>query len=146
MKINIPGAHSVANPTVVGTLLYGGSSFLRNQTPGSAPDPQRPDLIVNEARPWATRFWYFDLGGSGVPSAWRFVERQRATVSCSLVQNPQVEVPDSALQITAFAERAVAASNWTLLLFSKESNQTKLNIDEMNDIEIYFYHRAKDRQ
>ena len=53
--------------------------------------------------------------------------------------------PASVEQIDVFREKSVAASNWQLIIFTKEGGQTRLKIDELDDIELFFFHLAKDR-
>ncbi len=152
MKIRLPGTHNPnRNRTfITGSLTYAGTSYLRNEAPGQR-SLTRPDRLVDERTPYSTRYWYFSTARpGGRPAAWQFREALSAPgVQMWLTGDPrlegslnQVDVLPSVQQIDAFKERSVAASNWRLILPTSDLGQTLLSIDELDDIEFYFYHYA----
>jgi hypothetical protein len=155
MKINVPGEHTCSNPTVAATLSYGGTSFVRNPNPGihSADDPTTPedearaDRVVDEMTAWSTRFFYYDPGrpfaNPPIPPRWRFKDAQTAVVNLNLCHH--VEQPESVTRIEVFKERSVAATEWRLVIDTIDDGEVVFDPDEAEDIEILFYHTAKDR-
>jgi hypothetical protein len=112
--------------------------FLRNPEPGML-DPANPAFIADEMTSWSTRHW-FTLGGN----VWQFREALSVPVTMTLADDPRV--PPSAGEITAFRERSVAATQWRLLIPIEDLGQPVLDLDELHDIELYFFHRAVARQ
>jgi len=159
MKIRLPGNHTTFNNVINGSLTYGGSSFIRNEQPGT-PDPTRADRVINEFTEYSTRYWY-RVGQqtetlpevTGLPDVWRFREslswpsaQMRKDAGPRLEgseQNP--DVLPSVLQIDAFRERSVAATDWQMIIPTRDLGTTILNIDQLDDVEIYFYHYAVGR-
>jgi hypothetical protein len=152
MKIRLPGTHNPnRNRTfITGSLTYAGTSYLRNEAPGRR-SVSRPDRLLDEWTPYTTRYWYFSTARTGGrPAAWQFREALSAPgVQMWLTRDPrlegspaQIDVLPSVQQIDAFKERSVAASNWRLILPTSDLGETLLDIDELDDIEIYFYHYA----
>lgn len=135
LRINLPGSHPTNQTDVTAELRYGGISYIRNPHPAPY-DPNRPDRLPNEWTSYSTRFWYKD------GPDWRFSEAQRANIILTLSQNPRV--PPSVHEIDAFAERSVAASRWTLLI--PIQGNSKVDIENMDDVEIEFSHQAFTRQ
>ena len=56
-----------------------------------------------------------------------------------------LEIPIG-LQINTFKERSVATSRWQLNLPTRDGPTTYLRVSELDDIEIFFYHYASDRE
>ncbi len=158
MVIRIPGQHTTTNytqwDTLSGALGYGGSSYIRNKYPGT-PAPGRPDRLVDEMTAYSSRWWYETSDG------WRFREIRTNSVSmlkASLgvprpVHDFPSDIPDremsqDALIINTFRERSVATSRWILRIPTWHPSipgiQT-LRINELNDVEIYFYHWSYER-
>lgn len=158
MVIRLPGQHTTTNytqwDTLSGALGYGGSSYIRNKDAGT-PAAGRPDRLVNEMTAYSTKWWY------ETPEGWRFREVRTNTVSM-LKANPAAarqehdfpgDIPDRlathALIINTFRERSVAASRWILRIPTRHPSipgvQT-LRIEELNDVEIYFYHWSYERK
>ncbi len=157
MIIRLPGHHTTTNytqwDTLLGTLGYGGSSYLRNESAGS-PAPGRPDRLVNEMTAYSTKWWYETANG------WRFREIRTNGVSM-LKADPSVsrgdhdfpsDIPDrlatGALIINTFRERSVATSRWILSIPTRHPTipgREVLRINELDDIEIYFYHWSYER-
>lgn len=135
MKINLPGSHPTNQVSLGGNLRYGGSSYIRNQFPGSF-NPQRRDRLENELTAYSSRYWFFGGG------KWQFTEAQSGSVTMTLSQNSQT--PPSVQQIDLFAERSVAASRWQLLI--PIQGVQFVNISNLNDVEIQFYHEFFTRQ
>lgn len=155
MKIRLPGNHNPnRNRTfITGSLTYAGTSYLRNQAPGQ-PSAARGDRLIDEWTSYSTRYWYFSTARpDGRPPAWQFREALTAsgvqmwlTGDQRLEGSPgQVDVLPSVQQIDVFRERSVAASNWRLIIPVTDLGQTLLSLDELDDIEIYFYHYAVSR-
>jgi len=49
-------------------------------------------------------------------------------------------------QIDVFKERSVATTGWTLLIPTMDFSQPVLDINALDDVELYFYHYAVSRQ
>ncbi len=133
MKINLPGAHTTGQTMLTGFMRYGGVSYVRTQDMGTIPDPQRPDLVEGEMTAWPSRYWYFHQASD----AWRYNEGLSAPVQMQLSYNPGQE--PTVAQIAVFKERSVATTGWQLVIPTLDPTPV-LNIDELNDIEILFYH------
>ena len=159
MKIRLPGNHTTFNNVINGSLTYGGTSFIRNEQPGTI-DPTRADRVVNEFTEYSTRFWYRVgqqtetlPGVSNLPDVWRFREalswpsaqmrKDSGPRQEGSAQNP--DVLPSVLQIDAFRERSVAATDWQMIIPTTDLGTPILNIDQLDDVEIYFYHYAVGR-
>lgn len=138
LKIALPGRHSLGNSQILGNLTYGGTSFIRDWDAGVA-IPTSPDHVVGEMTAYPTRYWFFH-----VPSgSWRFTEGLSAPVQMQLAQDPRI--PPGVNEINVFKERSVAATGWKLNIPTLDLGQQILNLDELDDIELYFYHRAAPR-
>jgi hypothetical protein len=159
LKIRLPGNHTTSPNPLVGSLSYGGSSFIRNEQVGTA-DPLRPDRVRNEFTEFSTRYWYRAgqqmqslPGVTGLPDVWRF--REAFTWDSAQMYKDsgprldgaagQFNFPPSVLEIDAFRERSVAATDWRLTIPVRDFGSTVLNIDQLEDVEIYFYHYVVQR-
>ncbi|HVR35511.1 MAG TPA: hypothetical protein VMS21_06625 [Methylomirabilota bacterium] len=139
LKINLPGDHTLGRSQLSGELSYGGSSFIRNFDVG-IPDPDRADRIRDELTAFSTRFWFFHA-----PSGtWRFNEALSSPVTMQLNADPRT--PPTVQEIEVFKERSVAASGWVLRIQTSDLGQPVLDLDELDDVELYFYHYAITRQ
>lgn len=136
VMVNVPGAHSGVEPRVRGELSYGGVSFVRDQTPGVA---LAPNHVIGEMTPYPTRYWYFDSQSV----SWKY--REAMSVPISLLKQTTPKFDTVGQEITAFQERSVAATDWTLTIFSIDGGVQLLNVDEVDDIEIRFKHKATNR-
>ncbi|MEM7391002.1 MAG: hypothetical protein AAF492_01540, partial [Verrucomicrobiota bacterium] len=124
------------------------ASFLRNQTPGTF-HPDDPDRLLDEMTSYSTRVWYFDTD-DGI---WKFKESLREElVPMYKTDQPRVNpVVDEnvvpGIAIAAFEERSVAATAWKLLIPTVNSGNglVILDIDQLEDIEIAFYHYTVNR-
>jgi hypothetical protein len=119
-----------------------------------SPAPGRPDRLVNEMTAYSTKWWYEATNG------WRFREIRTNGVSM-LKADPSVargdhdfpsDIPDrlatGALIINTFRERSVATSRWILSIPTRHPTipgREVLRINELDDIEIYFYHWSYER-
>jgi hypothetical protein len=138
LKINLPGGHSLGRSQLTGELRYGGTGFIRNFDVGTF-DPLRPDRLRNELTAYATRYWFFHA-----PTAtWRFSDALSSPVTMQLSDDPRV--PPSVQELDLFRERSVATTGWVLTLPTRDSGQAVLNINELDDVEIYFFHYAVTR-
>jgi hypothetical protein len=149
--INLQGDFSgVSQERVSGALTYSGGCYLRNARVGSIPDPSRPDVIVDEFTYWPTKFWFYDSGvpdaDPPIPGGWRWSDEQTTEVSLNLVEQLGVQVPDSVAKIQVFRERSVACDGWILRIFTRDlDGSTIITPDQLDDIELQFYHMSKDR-
>lgn len=116
-----------------GYLKYGGTSFIRNMTPGT-PDPERPDRYIDEMTAYSTRHWYYDpIFG------WQSKDAFGSPITAWVSDDP--DVPSSVYQIDSFQEYSVATSEWTLYLAVESSGGLLLiDVDNITDIEIHFYY------
>ncbi|HIJ72962.1 MAG TPA: DUF11 domain-containing protein, partial [Candidatus Hydrogenedentes bacterium] len=150
MKINLLGDFENSDRTrLVGALTYSGGSYVRNARVGYMPDPTRPNVIEDEFSRWSTKFWFYDSGlpqaDPPVPAAWRSNDEQTTEVALSLTSEPRLEMPDTVSRIDVFQERSVACDSWVLKIFIKEGGEQLVQIADIDDIEIFFYHMSKDR-
>ncbi|MGE4182489.1 MAG: hypothetical protein AB7J34_21900 [Limisphaerales bacterium] len=156
MKIRLPGPHTTTGNTLVGTLAYGGTGMMRNRTPGRF-DPARPDEIEDEFTTYGTRVWRRNDEGD-----WYLDEQPETAIVVMAkeggvrpdgrpaVEGQEPDILRSATRIDHFAERSVAASGWELVFDTEKpnpvnSNDKALRIDQLDDIEIYFYHYTANR-
>jgi hypothetical protein len=137
LHIRLPGAHSVPNVSVPGSLSYGGTSFIRNPRVGTY-DPTRPDRLRNELTAYSTRYWFRDTD-----LVWRFAEAFSSQVTLTLSTGPRQET--TADQIVVFKERSVAATGWVLAIRIRSGGNVLLNIDELTDVELFFRHSSISR-
>lgn len=138
LKINLPGNHTLGRTQLTGELRYGGTGFIRNFDVGTF-DPLRPDRLRDELTAYATRFWFFHA-----PSAtWRFTDALSSPVTMQLSDDPRV--PPSVQELDIFKERSVATTGWVLTIPTKDGGQPVLNIGDLDDVEIYFFHYAVTR-
>jgi hypothetical protein len=138
MKINLPGSHSLGRSQLAGSLQYGGTSFIRNFNVGQF-DPNRADRLRNEMTAYSTRFWHFDP----FVNQWKHTEALTSTVTMQLSQDSRV--PPTVQELEVFKERSVAASGWVLTIPTEDLGTEVMDIDELDDVEIYFYHYAVTR-
>ncbi len=157
MKIRLPGQHSTTNHSngerFSADLAYGGVSYIRNPEPGWIADPQQPDRLARQWTAYNTRQWYKDWMGTN--RVWRFNEAIINTVtllktSSGAVPRDQYGFPndivESTLQMNTLKERSVAADQWRLDIKTWKEGVETLRIDDLEDIEIYFYHWAYERR
>lgn len=138
LKISLPGNHSLGRTQLTGELRYGGTGFIRNFDVGTY-DPLRSDRLRNELTAYTTRFWFFHA-----PSAtWRFNEALSSPVTMQLSEDPRV--PPSVQEVDVFKERSVATTGWELTIPTLDAGQPVLNLQELDDVEIYFFHYAVTR-
>ncbi len=124
---------------LTGSLTYGGTSFIRNGRVGQR-DPGRPDRFLNEMTAYSTRYWFYDQG-------WVFRDAYKDNaVQMQFTNDPQGDSgPPSVFQNRKFIERSVATTGWILTIPLKQGADDLLRLEELDDIEIYFYHYALDR-
>jgi hypothetical protein len=138
LKISLPGNHSLGRSQLTGELRYGGTGFIRNFDVGTF-DPLRPDRLRDELTAYATRYWFFHA-----PSAtWRFSEALSSPITMQLSDDPRV--PPSVQEVDVFRERSVANTGWVLTVPTEDAGQPVLNLAELDDVEIYFFHYAVTR-
>lgn len=144
MRVRIPGTHSTSAAQAAGNLSYGGTSFIRNWDPGRVTDLSRPDQLRNEMTAYSTRFWFRHPDGD-----WRFTAAMNQRVTIELTgPNPGqgAPAPDSIFDFDTFKERSVAATGWKLNIEVISDGAVKLKLNEIDDIELFFFHEAYTRQ
>ena len=139
IKISLPGSHSLGRSKLAGQLTYGGSSFIRNFDVGTFV-PGRPDRLADELTAYSTRYWFFHPPSA----AWRFSEALQSPVTMVLTNDSRI--PPSVGEIDVFKERSVATTGWVLSIPTQDLGVKVLKIDELDDVELYFYHYAVSRQ
>jgi hypothetical protein len=140
LRIKIPGMHSLGFTNVHGDLTYGGTSFIRRQTPGTF-DPLRRDRLRNEMTAFSTRYWFFDTALN------RFRFREGYTSSgVNIELHPDPNLPPSVSEINDFTERSVATSAWRLSIPLIDSGDPLVRIDQMDDVLIFFTYLSVTRQ
>jgi hypothetical protein len=123
-----------------GSLTYSGTNYVRTEQMGTVPDSSRPDLRVGEMNVFASRYWQYVLG-----QGWVGHEGQSASISMLVTENE--DVPSDTFLIHDFSERSVAASGWTLVIPTKNAQgQPILNLNNLAEIYLYFYHYSVTRQ
>ena len=139
MRIKVfGGSVGGADSTIDGYLVYGDSSFIRNQYRGT-PDPLHPDQLQDEITVYATRYWRYDSSAQG----WKTEDRygsQAFQSSISVQVSNDLDIPPAVYQINTFQEYSVASSNWTLYLVTASAGELPMiDVSQINDIEIHFY-------
>ena len=143
LGIRLRGDHStdraVQTGSLTGSLTYGGTSFIRNARVGQR-DPDRPDRFRNEMTAYSTRYWFYDQG-------WMFRDAYTDNaVQMQFTNDPRGDTgPPTVFQNRKFIERSVATTGWILTVPLKQGDVDLLLLEELDDIEIYFYHYALDR-
>jgi len=140
---------SGAGSYLSGNLIYGGTSFIRNTIVGSY-NPAQPDRLANEMTAYSTRHWYFDGSLTNLPTPKRFTsdEAQLTQISMPLITPAEADIPPTqgdTYNNSIFKERSVATSDWELQFFTVKNGVQQLNLDQLDDIEIWFKHVATDR-
>jgi hypothetical protein len=139
IKINLPGSHSLRRSLLAGELTYGGSSFVRNFDVGTFV-PGRPDRLTDEMTAYGTRYWFFHAPSA----AWRFSEALKSPVTMTLTNDSRV--PPTVGEIEIFKERSVATTGWVLTIPTQDLGTPVMKIDELDDVELFFYHYAVSRE
>jgi hypothetical protein len=89
---------------------------------------------------YSTRYWFFHP-----PSAsWRFSTTLKSPVTMQLAADSRV--PPSVQEIDIFKERSVSTSGWDLTIPTQDLGLQIMDINELDDVELYFYHYAVSRQ
>jgi hypothetical protein len=149
IKVRLPGEYPNEDIKTA-KLIYGGTSFIRNERLGVSVDPERPDRITDELTAYSTRYWFYTpSAGTAIQNAEsRSVTIQYLKSAASRLQgNPQDVLPElnDVLKINAFRERAVAASQWVLEITTSDGGVSLLDLDLVHDIEFGFVHNAAER-
>jgi len=115
-----------------GYLYYGGTAYLRNLIPGTV-NPAQPDQLINDVSSYPVNWWY----QNPTDGTWRFTDRYASYVPLQVNGNPNAN--PASLQITAFKELSVAASEWTLYIALEDFNGNPIaNFTNITDIQIHF--------
>ena len=88
---------------------------------------------------YSTRYWFFHAPSGN----WRFSQAESSPVTMQLNADPRVE--PSTQQIEVFKERSVATTGWRLAIPTEDLGTPVLSIDQLDDVELYFYHYATTR-
>jgi hypothetical protein len=137
LRINLIGRHTLGLSKLTGNLSYGGTSFMRNFRVGNRTN--RLDRLQNEMTAYSTRYWYYDID----QRQWVSEGPQSTPLTMQLREDPRL--PSSAFENRQFMERSVATTRWELAIPLREGDHQVLDIDELDDIEIEFQHRAVPR-
>lgn len=137
LRVNLIGQHTLGLSKLTGNLSYGGTSFIRNFRAGNRTN--RLDRLENEVTAYCTRYWYYDIDHG----QWVSEGPQSTPLTMQLREDPRV--PSSAYENRQFVERSVATTRWELAIPLWEGDDQVLDIDELEDIEIEFQHRAVPR-
>lgn len=131
-------------PDLAVRLEQRGTAFLRNETRGTVLDAERPDLVSGEMTAYSVQFWYrFTDPETGV-SSFRSKDAIGSTVNAVVIRDPHA--PPGAYQARQFHELSPAISDWTLEIpILHTSGEQVLDLDRINDIEIWFYNYYRDR-
>ncbi len=142
LQIRLPGHHTLGHSQLPGNLTYGGTSFIRNFNVGHFA-PGRPDHLAGEMTAYSTRYWFYDVSTNQM--RWRFNEALTIDgVEMELTPDPRI--PPTVTAIEEFKERSVAATGWKLAIPIIQQNVPVLNVDQLDDVEIYFHHYSAQRQ
>jgi len=134
------GVLSGLDAFIDGYLIYGGTSYIRNRTPGIQ-DPEQADLISGEMTAYPVRYLYFD----SVVGSWQSKDNLGSYIAAQVTRDP--DVPDGAYQIDTFKELSVASSDWSLFIaLENPDGDPVLNLSEVVDIEIHFAFYWHNRQ
>lgn len=149
MKVNLTGDFSESPiDRVSGILTYSGGSYVRNARVGVL-DPADPTRIIGEFSVWPTKFWFFDSGqplaDPPIAAAWRSSDEQHTEIALNLTDLSRYEVPGTVSEIDVFRERSVASDGWVLRIFTQNAGVPAISVDQIDDIEILFYHVSKER-
>lgn len=139
IKISLPGSHSLGRAHLAGEMTYGGSGFIRNFDVGHFV-PERPDRLADELTAYSTRYWFFHPPSA----AWRFSEALKSPVTMTLTNDSRM--PPSVGEINIFKERSVATTGWVLSIPTWDLGVPVMKIEELDDVELYFYHYAVSRE
>ncbi len=139
MRIKVFGGNIQATESIIdGYLVYGDNCFVRKQVMGVR-DPENYDRIQNELTAYSTRHWRYDT----VNQRWKTEDRygsQAYQASISVQVSNDTDVPSQVYEINSFQEYSVASTNWTLyLVVESQSGLPKLDISQVEDLEIHFY-------
>jgi hypothetical protein len=81
-----------------------------------------------------------------VPAAWRSSDEQTTEIALNLTDLSRYEIPDSVARIDVFRELSVASDGWVLRIYTQDiEGSPVVSIDQIEDIEILFYHVSKER-
>ena len=134
-QVTIPGTHTTGANSIPTTMKYSGTSFVRRKAVGQF-QPGRPDRLSGEMDSFPTRVSNFESG------IWKAGTSLTASPTALLIN----ETPPAGQNVVdVFRERSVACSGWELRIVIKDGVPL-LNIDEMDDVRIYFKHTAITRQ
>ena len=113
-------------------LEQSGTALVRNRYYGFPP-PGRPDMLVNEMTGYPTRYWYIDRDGQ-----WASRDYYGFAINARISVDP--DEPDSSWRKAEFHELPCAVSRWILEVpLEDASGKPLLEIDKINDIELWFY-------
>jgi hypothetical protein len=113
-------------------LEQSGTAFVRNETRGIQPYPQRPDIIEGEMTAYPIRHWFYKDGKWESKPEFGF-----SSLFARITEDPNV--PDTAWQSGEFHELSPAVTKWVLEIPTWKEDLKVVDLDQINDIEIWFY-------
>jgi len=113
-------------------LEQSGTAFVRNAAQGT-PDPDHPDRLVGEMTGYPVWYWYMDNEGN-------WASKDTFGFGINAVVNEHSNAPPESYQKREFHEMSPAVTKWVMKVPLKNSMGWKiLDVDEISDIEIWFY-------
>jgi hypothetical protein len=126
------GTGNTSDTTIPGYLNYGGTSYIRNQHPGTS-DTNDPGELINEMTAYPVKYLQYDTGSE----AWITQDGLGSSINVDLSGDPSV--PPSAFNIFTFQQCSTATTEWTLYIALKDFNgRTLLDPTQVTDIQIHF--------
>jgi hypothetical protein len=115
-------------------LAQSGTAFVRNKTRGTVPNPDRPDIVEGEMTGYPVRRWILD----GTLNRWTSKQEFGfSSINARITEDPSV--PPSAWQNAEFHELSPAVSKWILEIPTRKGGVPVVRLEQVSDIEIWFY-------
>ncbi|WP_444925249.1 fibronectin type III domain-containing protein [Microbulbifer sp. CnH-101-F] len=138
--LNIPLLHNVSGETETPAYLtYGGTSFLRNKTPGTLVENADGVGIQDEFITHTPRFWDTT---DRTNLAFRSSYRVSMTANLDAFNSG---TGSSSSMTSVFKERSVAATGWRLSIKLADRFGSLVDLNAVKDVELIFNHRFKSR-
>jgi len=124
-------------------LSQSGLGLVRNETRGVV-DPIRPDIVRGEFTSYPSRYWYQQTDPA--TGLLQFKVKNEFAIALNASVNKDPNAPASTLQKTEFQEMSPAVTKWVLEVpVVHNSGVPVLDLDKVQDIEIWFYNYYKTR-
>jgi hypothetical protein len=119
-------------------LEQSGVSFVRNEWRGEMPDPERPDLVIEEMTAYPVAYWYRETDPDTGAQYWTSKDSFGIPVNAAITRDP--DAPIESYRKKEFHELPPAVSRWALEIpVVHASGAPLLDLDRVSDIEIQFY-------